>query len=120
MRDRLRQIAATLPPVYEIKKVAITGSDLVKQGVTHDRDGKPIQQRHEGVNKKTGRKIIAPRIYYIDKPVQVDHYERLKDAYRRGGDKAVTEYNYNVAKTHADAIAKEQKAKAKELTAPEV
>lgn len=111
LRDKLRVIAEQLPPLFEKKLVKTLGADLIKSGVTADRDGQPIITHHPSqpkvpdvqLSRLARRKITfhkQPVVYTCEKLVPVNHFNKLKEAFRKNGHNGVADY---VAKATLEA-----------------
>lgn len=83
----LRLVANKLPPVfYELKKTRYEyrkGSSLIA----------------DGINKVKGEDVDPAKYYQAQiNRAKVNHYRKLKDAYKKGGQAAVIEYIEQVKK----------------------
>jgi len=82
---QLRRIAQQMPQIMTSKPVAsaIDGSDLIKQGVTKLSNGDKVDPL------KTYRQVQGV-------PTPLNHERKMKDAYNKGGEKAVNIYIQSV------------------------
>lgn len=97
---RLQGLASQLPDVVIIKPSAPkTGAELIAEGIQKDGSGRTIKKENSYIGREPGL---------------VDHLNRLKDAYKLGGDKAVGEYcawaerQANLQKRNIEAAQKKQ------------
>lgn len=108
---QLRRIAQQMPQIMTSKPVASTidGSELIKQGVLKLSNGDEVYPL------KTYRQVQGV-------PTPLNHIRKMKDAYNKGGEKAVNIYIQSVRvyeeakKKHLESL---DKKKEEEIILPE-
>ena len=101
LTNRLREIASGLPDLPQMKPHVFTGQDMIDSGAKKDADGKKIDKKATYAGWKEGK---------------VDHYKRVKEAYNRGGDDAVSEYCADVLKQKSELNRKAREKESKKHT----
>ena len=74
---RLKRIAASLPEIPHFHRTKVKGSVLIEQGITADKEGKPID---------------AKKDYLGPKPSVVNHLSALKSIFQQEGEAGVAAY----------------------------
>lgn len=82
---KLQQVADGLPEVLEPKPARLTGKELKAKGKTRDGDGKLL---------------ISNKFYNGLTWQKTDHMNKIKAAYKAGGDDAVTAYAASAERKH--------------------
>lgn len=93
--QELRETAKSLPRITERVIRTFTGQELLDQGITVINKGLDTEKQvvaTETIKDRNGRLKEVPSLYKGPADVRVDHYQRIKALYKKGGDLLVGKY----------------------------